>query len=134
VESGINNARNKGRTSTPFINVDKENDRNVDLYYQDHGTGSPVVPVHGRPLSGGSREKQVPILLNAGYRVITYDRRGFSYSSRQTPGYDYDTLAEDLHKLITKPDLRDLAQAGFSMRTGEVARVSTFAPGLYSLS
>lgn len=71
--------------------------------------------VHGWPLSGASWEKQVPALLDAGCRVITYDRRGFGKSSQPTFGYDYDTMAEDLHKLITKLDLRDIALVGFSM-------------------
>ncbi len=106
----------------PFINVGKENSGSIDLYYEDHGTGKPVVLIHGWPLSGGSWEKQAPVLLNAGYRVITYDRRGFGNSSKPASGYDYDTLAEDLHKLITKLDLRDAALVGFSMGGGEVAR------------
>src|SRR5579884_700558 len=106
----------------PYITVDKENSGNVDLYYEDHGSGRPVVLVHGWPLSGASWEKQVLALLYAGYRVITYDRRGFGKSSQPTIGYNYDTLAEDLHKLITKLDLRDIALVGFSMGGGEVAR------------
>ena len=105
-----------------FINAGKENSSCVDLYYEDHGAGKPVVLIHGWPLSGASWEKQVPALLNAGYRVITYDRRGFGKSSKPTSGYDYETLAEDLHKLITKLDLRDAALVGFSMGGGEVAR------------
>ena len=87
-----------------FINVGKENSGSIDLYYEDHGAGKPVVLIHGWPLSGASWEKQVPALLNAGYRVITYDRRGFGNSSKPAYGYDYDTLSEDLHKLITKLD------------------------------
>jgi non-heme chloroperoxidase len=106
----------------PTITVDKENSGNVNLYYEDHGAGRPVVLVHGWPLSGASWEKQVPALLDAGRRVITYDRRGFGKSSRPAFGYDYDTMAEDLHKLITKLDLRDAALIGFSMGGGEVAR------------
>ncbi len=106
----------------PYITVDKENSGNVDLYYEDHGSGRPVVLVHGWPLSGASWEKQVLALLDAGYRVITYDRRGFGKSSQPTIGYNYDTMAEDLHKLITKLDLRDIALVGFSMGGGEVAR------------
>ncbi len=105
-----------------YINVGKENSTSIDLYYEDHGTGKPVVLIHGWPLNGGSWEKQVPDLLNAGYRVITYDRRGFGMSSKPTSGYDYDTFAEDLNKLITKLDLRDVALVGFSMGGGEVAR------------
>lgn len=106
----------------PYITVDKENSGNVDLYYEDHGSGRPVVLVHGWPLSGASWEKQVLALLDAGYRAITYDRRGFGKSSQPAFGYDYDTMAEDLHKLITKLDLRDISLAGFSMGGGEVAR------------
>lgn len=106
----------------PYINVGKENSGSIDLYYEDHGTGKPVILIHGWPLSGRSWEKQVPVLLAAGYRVITYDRRGFGDSSKPTSGYDYDTFAEDLHKLVTKLDLRDAALVGFSMGGGEVAR------------
>jgi pimeloyl-ACP methyl ester carboxylesterase len=106
----------------PFITVDKENSGNIDLYYEDHGSGPPVVLVHGWPLSGASWEKQRPALIDAGYRVITYDRRGFGKSSQPAVGYNYNTMAEDLHKLITKLDLRDIVLVGFSMGGGEVAR------------
>ncbi|MGI0028755.1 MAG: alpha/beta fold hydrolase [Nitrososphaera sp.] len=106
----------------PYVNVGSENSGSIDLYYEDHGTGKPVILIHGWPLSGRSWEKQVPVLLAAGYRVITYDRRGFGESSRPTSGYNYDTFAEDLHKLVTKLDLRDAALVGFSMGGGEVAR------------
>ena len=106
----------------PYVNVGKENSGNVDLYYEDHGSGKPVVLIHGYPLSGASWEKQVPVLLNAGYRVITYDRRGFGKSSQPTTGYNYDTFAEDLHKLLTHLKLREFALVGFSMGGGEVAR------------
>jgi non-heme chloroperoxidase len=106
----------------PFVTVDKENSGNVDLYYEDHGSGKPVVLIHGFPLSGVSWEKQVAALLGAGYRVITYDRRGFGRSSQPTSGYNYDTFARDLHKLVTHLDLSDFALAGFSMGGGEVAR------------
>jgi non-heme chloroperoxidase len=105
-----------------YINVGKENSGNIDLYYEDHGSGKPVVLIHGYPLSGASWEKQVPVLLEAGYRVITYDRRGFGKSSQPTTGYNYDTFAEDLHKLVTHLKLRDFALVGFSMGGGEVAR------------
>jgi len=105
-----------------YINVDKENSGTVDLYYEDHGQGKPVILIHGWPLSGASWEKQVPALIDAGYRVITYDRRGFGRSSRPATGYDYDTFAGDLHKLMTRLDLRDAAVVGFSMGCGEVAR------------
>ena len=106
----------------PYITVGKENSGNIDLYYEDHGAGKPVVLIHGWPLSGASWEKQVPALLEAGHRVITYDRRGFGKSSQPTDGYNYDTFAEDLHKLVTALDLRDFALVGFSMGGGEVAR------------
>jgi non-heme chloroperoxidase len=106
-----------------YVTVGKENSsNNIDLYYEDHGSGQPVVLIHGYPLSGASWEKQVPVLLNAGHRVITYDRRGFGKSSQPTTGYNYDTFAEDLHKLITHLALREFALVGFSMGGGEVAR------------
>jgi non-heme chloroperoxidase len=106
----------------PFITVGKENSGNIELYYEDHGSGKPVVLIHGYPLSGASWERQVPVLLGEGHRVITYDRRGFGKSSQPTTGYNYDTFAEDLHKLVTQLDLRDFALVGFSMGGGEVAR------------
>src|SRR5947208_4595142 len=106
----------------PYVTVGKENSGNIDLYYEDHGTGKPVVLIHGWPLSGRSWEKQVPALLDAGHRVITYDRRGFGDSSKPTFGYDYDTFTQDLHNLLTKLDLRDATLIGFSMGGGEVAR------------
>jgi pimeloyl-ACP methyl ester carboxylesterase len=106
----------------PNVTVGKENSGNIDLYYEDHGSGNPVILVHGWPLSGASWEKQVPVLLEAGHRVITYDRRGFGASSKPTTGYDYDTLAEDLHTLVTTLNLQDAALVGFSMGGGEVAR------------
>jgi non-heme chloroperoxidase len=105
-----------------YINVGKENSSNIDLYYEDHGSGNPVVLIHGYPLSGASWEKQLGPLLAAGYRVIAYDRRGFGQSSQPTTGYDYDTFAEDLRKLVTKLELRDFALVGFSMGGGEVVR------------
>jgi non-heme chloroperoxidase len=106
----------------PYVSVGKENSGDISLYYEDHGSGQPVVLVHGYPLSGASWEKQVPVLLAAGHRVITYDRLGFGRSSQPSTGYNYDTFAEDLHKLVTKLELRDFALAGFSMGGGEVAR------------
>ena len=105
-----------------YINVGQENSTPIELYYEDHGSGSPVVLIHGWPLSGRSWEKQLTALLAAGRRVITYDRRGFGKSSQPATGYDYDTFAEDLHKLVTTLDLRDFALVGFSMGGGEVAR------------
>jgi pimeloyl-ACP methyl ester carboxylesterase len=106
----------------PYVTVGTENSGNIDLYYEDHGTGSPVILIHGWPLSGRSWEKQVPALLDAGHRVITYDRRGFGDSSKPASGYDYNTFAEDLQKLVTKLNLRDVTLVGFSMGGGEVAR------------
>src|SRR5438128_7929042 len=106
----------------PYVTVGKENSSKIDLYYEDHGSGQPVVLIHGYPLSGASWEKQVPVLLSAGRRVITYDRRGFGKSSQPTTGYNYDTFAEDLHKLITHLELREFALVGFSMGGGELAR------------
>jgi pimeloyl-ACP methyl ester carboxylesterase len=105
-----------------YINVGQENSTPIELYYEDHGSGSPVVLIHGWPLSGRSWEKQLTALLAAGRRVITYDRRGFGKSSQPATGYDYDTFAGDLHKLVTMLDLRNLALVGFSMGGGEVAR------------
>lgn len=106
----------------PYVAVGKENASNIELHYEDHGEGQPVVLIHGYPLSGSSWEKQLPALLNTGHRVITYDRRGFGKSSQPTTGYNYDTFAEDLRKLITHLELRDFALVGFSMGGGEVAR------------
>ncbi len=106
----------------PYVTVGKENSSDIELYYEDHGSGTPVVLIHGYPLNGASWEKQVPALLGAGHRVITYDRRGFGRSSQPTTGYNYDTFAEDLHKLVTHLQLKDFALVGFSMGGGEVAR------------
>lgn len=106
----------------PYVNVGKENSANIELYYEDHGSGKPIVLIHGYPLSGASWERQLPILLDAGYRVVTYDRRGFGKSSLPTTGYNYNTFAEDLHKIIAKLKLNDVTLAGFSMGGGEVAR------------
>ena len=106
----------------PYVTVGKENSGNIDLYYEDHGSGKPVLLIHGYPLSGASWEKQTNALLNAGYRVIAYDRRGFGKSSQPTTGYNYDTFAEDLRKIVTKFELSDFTLVGFSMGGGEVAR------------
>jgi non-heme chloroperoxidase len=103
------------------ITVGQENSTPIELYYEDHGTGRPVLLSHGWPLNGGSWEKQVAALLEAGYRVITYDRRGFGRSSQPATGYGYDTFAEDMHKVVTTLDLRDFALVGFSMGSAEVA-------------
>jgi non-heme chloroperoxidase len=106
----------------PYITVGEENSAPIDLYYEDHGSGAPVVLIHGWPLAGSSWEKQSTALMDAGYRVITYDRRGFGRSSRPMWGYEYDTLARDLDMLISALDLRDATLVGFSMGTGEATR------------
>jgi len=106
----------------PYITVGKENSGSIELYYEDHGSGRPVVLIHGYPLSGAAWERQVKALLKAGYRTITYDRRGFGHSSQPTLGYDYDTFTADLHTLMTQLDLREATLVGHSMGTGEVAR------------
>lgn len=106
----------------PFVSVGSENNTSIDLYYEDHGAGQPVVLIHGYPLDGHSWEKQSAALLQAGYRVITYDRRGFGRSSQPTTGYDYDTFAADLKILLDTLDLKDVVLVGFSMGTGEVTR------------
>ncbi len=105
-----------------WLKVGKENSADLELYYEDRGTGTPVVLVHGWPLNGGSWERQSAALLAAGYRVITYDRRGFGKSSAPNEGYDYNTMARDTATLIESLDLRDAALVGFSMGGGEVAR------------
>ena len=108
--------------SMPSINVGTENSGAIDLHYEDHGIGTPVVMIHGYPLSGRAWDKQVPVLLGTGHRVITYDRRGFGLSSQPAGGYDYDTFAADLNTLTEKLDLRDAILVGHSMGTGEVTR------------
>ncbi len=112
--------------STPMgsnrIRVGKENSTNIELYYEDHGSGSPVVLIHGWPLSGASWEKQTAALLAAGHRVIAYDRRGFGRSSQPAVGYNYDTFASDLNTVLTSLNLTDVCLVGFSMGTGEVTR------------
>jgi non-heme chloroperoxidase len=105
-----------------FLTVGRENSEAIQIYYEDHGSGAPVVLVHGYLLDGHSWEKQEAALLDTGYRVITYDRRGFGNSSRPSVGYDYDTLSADLNVLLTELDLHDVTLVGFSMGTGEVTR------------
>ncbi len=105
-----------------YLTVSTENSAPVELYYEDHGSGQPVVLIHGYPLDGHSWEKQEQALLDAGYRVIAYDRRGFGHSTKTTLGFDYDTFAADLDALIDQLDLTDAVLVGFSMGTGEVAR------------
>jgi pimeloyl-ACP methyl ester carboxylesterase len=112
-----------------FIAVGDENSTPVELYYEDHGAGRPVVLIHGYPLDGHSCELQTRELLAAGYRVITYDRRGFGRSSKVGSGYDYDTFATDLHVLLETLDLREVVLVGFSMGTGELARyIARYGP------
>ncbi|MGC5018629.1 alpha/beta fold hydrolase [Micromonospora sp. DT47] len=106
----------------PFITVGAENSAPIDLYYEDHGSGQPIVLIHGFPFNGATWEKQAGALLEAGYRVITYDRRGFGASSQPATGYDYDTFAADLDMIMTELDLRDTVLVGHSMGTGEVTR------------
>lgn len=105
-----------------FITVGNENSTPIELYYEDHGAGQPVVLIHGYPLDGHSWERQTRELLAAGYRVITYDRRGFGQSSKVHSGYDYDTFAADLNTVLETLDLREVVLVGFSMGTGELAR------------
>ena len=104
------------------VRVGQENSADIEIHYDDHGSGQPVVLIHGYPLNGASWEKQERVLLDAGYRVITYDRRGFGKSSQPTVGYDYDTFAADLATLLDQLDLTDVVLVGFSMGTGEVTR------------
>ena len=106
----------------PYLTVGKENTSPIDIYYEDRGTGKPVVLIHGWPLSGGSWEKQSAALLAAGYRVITYDRRGFGRSAAPVDGYNYDVLTADLNALLEFLDVKDATIVGFSMGGGEVAR------------
>jgi pimeloyl-ACP methyl ester carboxylesterase len=106
----------------PYVTVGQENSADITIHYEDHGTGQPVVLIHGYPLSGRAWDKQVPALLAAGYRVITYDRRGFGQSSQPAIGYDYDSFAADLSTLLEYLDLRDAVLVGHSMGSGEVTR------------
>ena len=106
----------------PTVTVGHENDHAIELYYEDPGAGRPVVLIHGVPLDGRSWDKQARVLLDAGYRVVSYDRRGFGKSSNVTIGFDYDTFANDLATLLDHLDLRDVVLVGFSMGTGEVTR------------
>lgn len=106
----------------PTVTVGTENDAQINLHYQDVGAGQPVVLIHGWPLSGRAWEAQVPALVNAGYRVVTYDRRGFGQSSQPYHGYDYDTFAADLSTVLSSLDLEDVVLVGHSMGGGELAR------------
>jgi non-heme chloroperoxidase len=104
------------------IKVGQENSTPIEIYYEDHGSGSPVVLIHGWPLNGDAWEKQTAALLAAGHRVITYDRRGFGRSSKPAVGYNYDTFAADLHALLSALNLTDVSLVGHSMGTGEITR------------
>ncbi|MCR2792269.1 alpha/beta hydrolase [Microbacterium sp. zg.Y625] len=116
-----------------YITVATENSADIELYYTDQGTGRPVVLIHGFPLNGESWGKQQAALLDAGFRVIAYDRRGFGASTKAGSGYDYDTFAADLHALMEELDLQDAALVGFSMGTGEVVRyLSRYGSGRVS--
>jgi non-heme chloroperoxidase len=106
----------------PYVSVGEENSGSIELYYEDHGSGPPVVLIHGYPLSGRAWDKQLPVLLGAGRRVIIYDRRGFGKSSQPAVGYEYDTFASDLAALMDRLDLKDAVIVGHSMGTGEVTR------------
>src|SRR5580700_5491408 len=112
------------KESSPMsvIKVGQENSTPIEIYYEDHGSGSPVVLIHGWPLDGDAWEKQTAALLGAGHRVITYDRRGFGRSSKPAIGYNYDTFAADLDVLLNTLDLTDVALVGHSMGTGEITR------------
>jgi non-heme chloroperoxidase len=111
----------------PRLTVGTENSAPIEIHYEDHGRGDPIVLIHGYPLNGHSWERQERELLANGYRVITYDRRGFGASSKPTVGYDYDTFAADLNALIEHLDLTDAVLAGFSMGSGEITRyLSTY--------
>ena len=106
----------------PFVQVGTENGAPIQIHYEDHGQGDPVVLIHGYPLNGNSWERQERELLAGGYRVVSYDRRGFGSSSQPTVGYDYDTFSADLKTLLDHLDLSDVVLCGFSMGTGEVTR------------
>jgi non-heme chloroperoxidase len=111
----------------PYVFAGIENDEPIEIYYENHGTGDPVLLIHGYPLDGNSWERQQRELFANGYRVITYDRRGFGRSSKPTVGYDYDTFAADLKAVIEHLDLNNLVLVGFSMGSGEVVRyLSTY--------
>jgi non-heme chloroperoxidase len=118
----LSESLNRGTPMSSYIKVGQENSTPIEIYYEDHGSGSPVVLIHGWPLSGASWEKQTAALLAAGHRVITYDRRGFGRSSKPTAGYNYDTFATDLDTVLSALNLTDVSLVGFSMGTGEVTR------------
>jgi pimeloyl-ACP methyl ester carboxylesterase len=106
----------------PMLKARTDAHDQVELHFEDVGTGRPVVLIHGWPLSGRSWEAQVPALVEAGYRVVTYDRRGFGGSSQPWDGYDYDTFADDLEAVLSHLELQQVTLVGFSMGGGEVVR------------
>jgi non-heme chloroperoxidase len=112
----------KETTPMSYIRVGQENSQPIEIYYEDHGSGSPVVLIHGWPLNGDAWEKQTAALLAAGHRVITYDRRGFGRSSKPGIGYNYDTFAADLDALLQALNLTDVSLVGHSMGSGEITR------------
>jgi non-heme chloroperoxidase len=112
----------KESSAMSFIKVGQENSTPIEIYYEDHGSGPPVVLIHGWPLNGDAWEKQTAALLAAGHRVITYDRRGFGRSSKPGIGYNYDTFAADLDALLTALNVTDVSLVGHSMGTGEITR------------
>ena len=117
----------------PTVTVGRDNSADIEIHYEDHGAGQPVVLIHGYPLSGRAWDKQVPALLAAGYRAITYDRRGFGAYSQPVIGYDYDTFAADLTALLEHLDLRNAILVGHSMGTGEVTRyLAAYGPARVS--
>ena len=117
----------------PRVTVGAENSAPIEIHYEDHGSGDPIVLIHGYPLDGNSWERQERVLLAEGYRVVSYDRRGFGRSSHPTVGYDYDTFAADLNALLEHLQLEDVLLAGFSMGTGEVVRyLGTYGSGRVS--
>jgi non-heme chloroperoxidase len=118
----VQSSMKKGSDAMSFVNVGLENFTSIDLYYEDHGSGLPVVLIHGWPLNGDAWEKQTAALLAAGHRVITYDRRGFGRSSKPATGYNYDTFAADLDVLLNTLNLTNVSLVGHSMGTGEITR------------
>jgi non-heme chloroperoxidase len=122
LNESLQSAESRREPMSSYIKVGQENSTPIELYYEDHGSGSPVVLIHGWPLSGASWEKQTSALLAAGHRVITYDRRGFGRSSKPAVGYNYDTFAADLDAVLSTLNLTEVSLVGFSMGTGEVTR------------
>lgn len=108
----------------PFI-TNKKAKQPVDIFYEDYGSGQPVILIHGWPLSRKSWEQQVWKIVEEGFRCISYDRRGFGISSQPWGEYDYSALASDLNSIIEELDLKDAILIGFSMGGGEVVRYLT---------